>query len=200
MKKILNSRALSIPAALMVSMLFAFFADDGLIAAAHARTPEEDAANRRYQQMDADYRNANPPAQVAGAAPAPAAPVAPAECNDQYYSVHPDLLQKAFDKVVEDSLDAAGKAAIENIKRVAKDNAASFSGMFSRMPTFMKFLDNLPKIAKGIEAAEAAANGDYNKLKGLGLEVGAEQLMTEVGVPFAGPIVATAQIVKLFDG
>jgi hypothetical protein len=122
------------------------------------------------------------------------------ECSDENYTIHPDLLQKAFDKAVEDTLDASGKAAIRRLQEAMAANPQAFDGLIPGSPAFIKFPDNAPAVMKSIEAIEALAAADYKKLGGMAAEVGSQAVLAALGVPLAGEIVATVQIAKLsFD-
>ena len=126
--------------------------------------------------------------------PPPPPQLAEVECTEEFYSIHPDLLSKAFDKTVEDIQDEAGKAALKLWLKGSGE-----PGALARIasPAFKTILENISKVQKAIETIEAIAAADLKKLGQLLVETGSEQLLAAGGVPFAGQIVATAQIVKL---
>ena len=114
--------------------------------------------------------------------------VASDKCSDDQYQIHPELLKMAFDKVAQKHLNDAGRAALLKLYR---------SGISTGKTPVNQLLKKLPNVLVAIEAAEAVYAQDYQKLATMSLPIVAEQGLTALGVPLAGPILATVQIVKL---
>lgn len=122
------------------------------------------------------------------------APAAPAAADEEdctagdYPIVHPELWKKAADKVVEDALTAAGRKALLEMYRAE----------ISTRPNFVnQTLKRLNDAIKVMEALEAYAAGDQDKLVSMLPPLLAQHAMAAAGVPFYGEIWTTFEIVKL---
>ena len=107
------------------------------------------------------------------------------DCLNSTYEVNPTLLNKAFDKVANQQLDYAGRAALLKLYK----SKYSFDKNFVNQS-----LKKLNDIVKVLEATEAIAAGDYKKVAQMGVMTGIESGLASAGVPLLGPIIATIEV------
>lgn len=115
-----------------------------------------------------------------------------AQCTDQAYGLHTEILKKAFEKVADDRLDKAGRWALLKMYKSGITTKKNWyeGGLGNAM------INNLTTMLKIIEITEAIDAGDYGKLQKLAIDAGTEQALTAMGVPYVGAMLFAFDVTK----
>lgn len=115
-----------------------------------------------------------------------------ADCTDQAYGLHTEILKKAFEKVADDRLDKAGRWALLKMYKSGITTKKEWyeGGLGNEM------IKNLTTMLKIIEITEALDAGDYAKLQKMTIDAAAAASLTAIGVPYVGAVLFAYEVTK----